>query len=130
MKKVFFVVVASLMMATTNLEAGVKSEKNNDVDFNIDINMNSLTRYLNLKYNQMEGMEEANRQLYYGVKFAKSSNPIKQSVKLNNAVKNNLRNVHKVLTPKQYRDYLNMLNTTFINKGLDKVFYYQDLAEK
>lgn len=130
MKKVIFMVVASLMIATANVEAGNKvNEKKNTADFVIDINMTSLTRALNLKYYQVEQMAEASDRLYRNVKFAKSSNPVKQSERLYKALSNNLRVAHEVLDENQYRAYLKILNSTFVNKGLDKALYYQDLAE-
>lgn len=131
MKKVFIMVVTTLMLATANLEAGNKVAGNkNAADFKVEINMESLKRALNLKYNQVEAMEAASNQLYFGVKYAKSNDPMKQSARLNKALTNNLRMVHGVLDAKQYRDYLALLNATFINKGLDKALYYQDRAEK
>ena len=130
MKKVIFMVVASLMIATANVEAGNKADdKKNTSDFVIDINMTSLTRALNLKYYQVDQMAKASARLYRNVKFAKSSNPVKQSERLYKALSNNLRVAHEVLDENQYRDYLKLLNSTFVNKGLDKALYYQDLAE-
>ena len=130
MKKVIFMVVASLMIATANVEAGNKvNEKKNTADFVIDINMTSLTRALNLKHYQVDDMATASDRLYRNVKYAKSSNPVKQSERLNKALRNNLKVAHKVLDDNQYRAYLKILNSTFMNKGLDKALYYQDLAE-
>ena len=132
MKKVMLMVVASMLLATTNVEAGEKKySQKNDVDFTLDINMDALSRFLNLKYYQEKDMETACIMLYHGVKSSgRASNKEKQCERLNKTVKRNLMTTRKVLNDKQYREYLAILNTTFANKGLDKVLYYDMLAEK
>lgn len=129
MKKVMYL-VAALMVAATNVNAEEKVNQENAADFNINIRVSSLSRYLNLNAEQREIMESASEQFSYEVSCSRSKNPVKQSARLNKAVLRNIAFAHKVMTPDQYRTYLNVLNQTIVNKGLDKVLYYEDTAEK
>lgn len=130
MKKVMFMVVATMLMATT-LKAEEKSVNvNNEADFSLVINQNALDRFLVMNDEQKIEMRFASRSLAYEVKKAKGENAIEQSKRLRRAVCSNLLSARRVLDRGQYRDYVTVLNCSLNNKGLAELINNADLAQK
>lgn len=132
MKKVFFMVVAAMMIATTNVKANENGYDywQKEIDYTMNFKFESLANYLNLKYNQMEALEGASRQLRSDIYRLRKVKPAKQTERMNEAIARNLRVAHKVLDQNQYRAYVSLLNFTFTNKGLIQILNANELAEK
>ena len=130
MKKVIFTVVASLIIATTMMAEEKIEEKVSEAVFTIKINQTSLNRYLELNPDQEEEMRYASRRLSYDLKKAGKQNPVMQGVLLKKAIARNLQVAHRVLTQRQYRDYVTVLNFSMNNRGLVDIMNQADLAEK
>ena len=56
--------------------------------------------------------------------------PVMQGVLLKKAIARNLQVAHRVLTQRQYRDYVTVLNFSMNNRGLVDIMNQADLAEK
>ena len=130
MKKVFVMVVASMLMATTAMAGEKNDEMEKTPDFSLSINQRSLDRLLMMDDDQKAEMEFASRRLEREVKKARKEDALKQSVKLRKAVGRNLQVARRVLYRNQYRDYVSVLNFTLNNKGLAPLMEQADLAQK
>ena len=121
MKKVFVLAAAAIMMVTANVKA---QEINNVkvaspvVNYNVNMNMRSLTRFLLLDEQQASVMAYASDNLIYDLRKAGNEKEVKQPAAVREAVTRNLKLAHNILDDKQYRDYLTVLNRTLNNKGL------------
>ena len=116
MKRLVLLVVVALGMSATSF-AGEKVEGK---DWKVDVNVAKLSKYLNLDARQME--EVANISDYFADKEAK------QGKKLREAVYGNFKLMKRTLTNEQYKKYVQLLNVTLKNKGLDS--YMEDAANK
>ena len=101
MKRLVLLVVVALGMSATSF-AGEKVEGK---DWKVDVNVAKLSKYLNLDARQME--EVAN---------------------ISEAVYGNFKLMKRTLTNEQYKKYVQLLNVTLKNKGLDS--YMEDAANK
>lgn len=125
MKKVFILAAAAIMMAT----ATVKAEDNNNnvatrtASYDIQVNVNSLSRLLKLDEMQIEVMTYASETLQADIAKAENEKEVKRPEALRKALNRNLTLARNVMNPKQYRSYLSVLNTTLTNKGLSRMVY-------
>lgn len=122
MKKV---VLMMAMLLATNLSVSaedLKSNKTNMVEaYDINININSLAKYLELSKDQIESVENVQRVFSESLKFAStydSKEARKNMVK--NAIEYDLRNLNYILTNSQYKKYVTILNATLNNRGIEK----------
>ena len=122
MKKV---VLMMAMLLATNLSVSaedLKSNKTNMVEaYDINININSLAKYLELSKDQIESVENVQRVFLESLKFAStydSKEARKNMVK--NAIEYDLRNLNYILTNSQYKKYVTVLNATLNNRGIEK----------
>ena len=119
MKRLVLLVVVALGMSATSF-AGEKVEGK---DWKVDVNVAKLSKYLNLDARQME--EVANISDYFAdkVQSASYAKEAKQE-----AVYGNFKLMKRTLTNEQYKKYVQLLNVTLKNKGLDS--YMEDVANK
>ncbi|MGL4518950.1 MAG: hypothetical protein ACRCUJ_04360 [Phocaeicola sp.] len=120
MKRLFLGVVVVLGMSTT-VFAGNRGSRN---DFNVDVNVSKLSRYLQLTSDQTE--EVANISEYFAEKVqgASYAREEKQAQKLRDAVYGNFKLMKRTLNEEQYRKYVHLVNVTLKNKGLDTRMEY------
>ena len=124
MKRLVLLVVVALGMSATSF-AGEKVEGK---DWKVDVNVAKLSKYLSLDARQME--EVANISDYFAdkVQSASYAKEAKQGKKLREAVYGNFKLMKRTLTNEQYKKYVQLLNVTLKNKGLDS--YMEDVANK
>lgn len=124
MKRLVLVVVAALGMSVTGF-AGNKVESKK---WDMDVNVVKLSKYLKLNANQME--EVANISDYFADKMQSAgyAKEAKQGKKLREAVYGNFKLMKRTLTDEQYRKYVQLVNVTLKNKGLDS--YMEEIAER
>ena len=115
MKRLVLLVVVALGMSATSF-AGEKVEGK---DWKVDVNVAKLSKYLNLDARQME--EVANISDYFADKVQSASYA-------KEAVYGNFKLMKRTLTNEQYKKYVQLLNVTLKNKGLDS--YMEDVANK
>ena len=132
MKKMIIAVVA-IIMATANINAQEKLDTVNNVtpiSYDFNINMRSLSRYLNLSADQMDAMEYASDNFGYSVKRLERTKVEKRGARMQKALNINLAFAHKFLDDAQYRKYLALMNNSLRNKGLDTLLKEEGLASK
>lgn len=132
MKKMIIAVVA-IIMATATINAQEKLDTVNNVtpiNYDFNINMRSLSRYLNLSADQMDAMEYASDNFGYSVKRLERTKVEKRGARMQKALNINLAFAHKFLDDAQYRKYLALMNNSLRNKGLDTLLKEEGLASK
>ena len=132
MKKMIIAVVA-IIMATATINAQEKLDTVNNVtpiNYDFNINMRSLSRYLNLSADQMDVMEYASDNFGSSVKRLERTKVEKRGARMQKALNINLAFAHKFLDDAQYRKYLALMNNSLRNKGLDTLLKEEGLASK
>lgn len=122
MKKVILVVA---MLLATNLSVSAENLKSNETNrveaYDVNVNVNSLARYLSLSKDQFESVKEIQNVFSEGLKCAsvmETEDSRKRMV--NNTLSVNIRNMSYVLTNEQYKKYLKVLNQTMNNRGIER----------
>jgi len=134
MKKLFFTAAMALFMggaamAESAKENEAKAIEINNIDYSLDVNSNSISRYLGLSEEQRDQMEYVFDRLDNDLRRAmRSKTEEKRSSRIYNAIIYNLSAAHSCLDGKQYHMYLAMLNATMKSKGLDTIFFAETLA--
>ena len=125
MKRLVLLVVVALGMSATSF-AGEKVEGK---DWKVDVNIAKLSKYLNLDARQMEEVANISDILLTKCKAQATQKEAKQGKK--NCVKPYMETsklMKRTLTNEQYKKYVQLLNVTLKNKGLDS--YMEDVANK
>lgn len=127
------IAVAAIMMAAANTNAQEKVETVNNVtpiSYDFNINMRSLSRYLDLTQDQMDVMAYASDNFGNSVKRLENTKEEKRGARMQKALNINLAYAHKFLDEGQYRKYLALMNNSLRNKGLDNLLNEESLASK
>ena len=113
MKKIILTLVSVFLMSVN----GMANESENDYKSNW-IKVESLSRYLNL--NSMQQEEVQGIQKYFDEQLERASRikGNRRAVKTEIVVKENLKLMHDILRPEQFRKYVTTLNLTLENRGL------------
>lgn len=122
MKKVILVVA---MLLATNLSVSAinsNSDKINNVKaYDINVNINSLARYLGVSKDQYELIDSIQNSFSDGLRRAAMMDTEDGRKRMvNNAIEYNTKNMSYILTDEQYRKYLKVFNQTINNRGLLK----------
>lgn len=117
-------VAVALCMSATSF-AGNKVE---GADWNIDVNIAKLSKYLKLSSYQASEVADISTYFADKVQSASYAKEEKQGKKLREAVYGNFKLMKRTLTDEQYRKYVMLVNVTLKNKGLD--VYMGDVASK
>jgi hypothetical protein len=122
MKKVILVVA---MLLATNLSVSAinsNSDKINNVKaYDINVNINSLARYLGVSKDQYELIDSIQNSFSDGLRRAAMMDTDDGRKRMvNNAIEYNTKNMSYILTNEQYKKYLKVFNQTINNRGLLK----------
>jgi len=125
MKKMILMVVAMLSMTmTTNATEKTTSNNANQTtvdasNYDMSTNMRRLAVYLGLDFSQMEAVEDIHDTFCEEMNSAANAGDERDEM-VDRAIDKDLRHMRYVLTEKQYRKYLTVLNATLVNRGLLK----------
>lgn len=122
MKRLVLLVVVALGMSATGF-AGNKVEGK---DWKVDVNIVKLSKYLQLNARQMEEVATISDFFADKVQSASYAKEAKQGKKLREAVYGNFKLMKRTLPEEQYKKYVQLVNITLKNKGLDT--YMEDVA--
>ena len=121
MKKLVLTVALLLATSLSVMAEDANSNKTNRVEaYTINVNINSLARYLELSKDQVESVENIQNVFAESLRCAavmETDESRKNMVK--NAVEFDLKNLSYVLSKEQYKKYLKVLNVTLINRGIE-----------
>lgn len=120
MKKIVLAVVA-LMSVTSVFAADEKENTATNINaYKMNINTYSLSRTLRLTSDQYDMVEDINRTFEAEMMNAAVADPSEREAKKAAAIKKDLSYMRYVLNDKQYRNYVQLLNVTMNNRGLNK----------
>ena len=119
--------VLSVFIALSSSAIGFAENDSKVADWNMEMHMPQLVRYLDLNSSQYD--EVANAADYFNdkmksVSYAKDKRQIKY---FNEAVYGNCKLMKDVLNDMQYRKYLQIMNQSLRNKGL--IVYVKNMSE-
>lgn len=117
MKKMILMVVALLSMTATFAE---DTKVNNANAFDMSVNYNKLGEALNLNSDQLESLQDVHKAFCAEMLNAANAEKDEQKVMMDKAIKKDLKFMRYILSNKQYRKYLMLLNVTLNNRGLNK----------
>ena len=115
MKRLFLSVITVLCLSTVCFS----QEKLEVTDWNMEMHLSELSRYLELNSIQYEHVADAIDFFSDKMKSAKYSMGERQIKYLNEAVYGNLKLMKSTLSQDQYKKYLRILNSQLRNKGLN-----------
>ena len=115
MKRLFLSVITVLCLSTVCFS----QEKLEVTDWNMEMHLSELSRYLELNSIQYEHVADAIDFFSDKMKNAKYSMGERQIKYLNEAVYGNLKLMKSTLSQDQYKRYLRILNCQLRNKGLN-----------
>lgn len=120
MKKIAIALAMLFTMTTATMAENNNVETTTSVEaFNFKININSLTRALNLSKDQQEMYVDIMKSFERNMDLAAKMPTEERKMRLaRNTVRTNLRDMKCVLDTDQFRTYLMILNTTLYNRGI------------
>ena len=112
--------VAMLSMTTAFAEGENAASVVNMEAYDLNINMNKLSKALNLADDQKEAVAEIHHTFAAELRFAAEYGKNDRKAMMNHAIENDVKWMRYVLNNEQMRTYLMLLNTTLNNRGLNK----------
>jgi hypothetical protein len=124
MKRVLVMMVALMSMTATCFAEG----KNENQDWSMNVNVAKLSKYLKLNSNQASEVEAISDYFADRMQSASYAKDEKQAQKVREAVYGNFKLMKRTLNNDQYKKYVQLMNTTLRNKGLD--VYMEEMATR
>lgn len=120
MKKLVLLMAFLCTMGNVTNANEVKKEAEISLSkYNFDTNYKSLGKTLGLDLEQKDEFEIYYDSFKNGMKNAASvSNEVIREIVVKNALDENLKSMRSILTDRQYKIYLSIINVTFINRGI------------
>ena len=120
MKKLVVLAVALLSMTTTFAADENASATAATAAYNMNIKMGPLADALSLNIDQVEAVADVHKNFTAEMMNAAIAPAEEREAMVDKAVNKDLKYMHTILSEKQYRKYLMLLNTTLKNRGLIK----------
>jgi len=120
MKKMILTMVAMLSMTTAFAEEENAANVENMEAYEMNINMNKLSKALNLEDDQKEAVAEIHHTFASELMFAAQYGKNDRKAFVDRAISNDVKWMRYVLNEEQMHVYLRLLNTTINNRGLNK----------
>ena len=113
------------MLLATCFSAIAGNNESNNIEtikaYDINVNINSLAKYLKLSDDQIDFVDSIQKGFTDGLRCAATMEDMASRERMvNNSIEYDLQNMRYVLTKKQFRKYIKVLNTTMINRGIKK----------
>ena len=118
MKKIVLTVVAMLSMTFAFAENENMNSVNNAEAYNLTVNMNQLSKALNLEADQVEAVAEIHKTFCAEMMFATQYGKDERNARVDAAIRKDLGYMNYVLNKDQYKKYVMLLNVTMANRGL------------
>ena len=107
-----------MSMTLTFAENENMNSLNNAEAYNLSVNMNQLSKALNLANDQVEAVAEIHTTFCSELMFATQYGKEERDARVDAAVKKDLGFMNYVLNHDQYKKYVMLLNVTMNNRGL------------
>ena len=106
---------------TMNVSAMAENEAINNVEaYNINTNINSLVKYLNLSSDQIESVESVQKIFEENMRCASHMNGQSRINMINNTIEFGTKNMNYILNKEQYKKYIMALNVTLNNRNIER----------
>lgn len=117
MKKI---ILFAAFLFTMNASVNAENDAVNNVEaYNINANINSLVRYLNLSSDQIESVENIQKIFEENLRYASFvTNDESRRKMVSNSIEFSTKNMSYILNEEQYKKYLTVLNATINNKHI------------
>lgn len=120
MKKIVLMAVALLSM-TTAFAADEKAEANNAAAvYAMNMNMSGLARTLRLSIDQLEAVRDVHTNFNADMLNAAAAPEEARKEMVDKAIEKDLEYMRTILSKKQYRTYVMLLNATMNNRGIER----------
>ena len=118
-------ILSVALLLATGLTANAEGENSNSVNmveaYDINVNINSLARYLELSKDQIESVDNIQKVFSESLRCAAvSGGQESRKNMVRNAIKYDLKNMRYILTEEQYKKYVRILNVTLNNRKIEK----------
>ena len=124
MKKIFMMMVATMMMTTVSANTNVGNVEKSDMPADREINMAALARTLGLDDSQTKALGAASTELSASLNGEMVYDDTSRlPLTITKVVNRNLKVAHRVLNTEQYHKYQTIINSTLVNKGLDSAYF-------
>lgn len=120
MKKLVVLAVALLSMTTTFAADENASPTAATAAYNMNIKMGPLADALSLNIDQVEAVADVHKNFTAEMMNAAIAPAEERDAMVGKAINKDLKYMHTILSEKQYRKYLMLLNATLKNRGLIK----------
>ncbi len=121
MKKMILLAVALLSMTTATFAANDEKEATaTTAAYHMNFNMNSLSRALGLDFDQADAVEDVHHNFSAEMMNAGLAPKADRKVMVDKAIDKDLKYMHSILSEDQYHKYLQLLNVTLNNRGIEK----------
>ena len=120
MKRLVLTVMVVMTMSMAFADNEKSNATNNESAYEMNINMHSLGRALNLSIDQYEFVEDAINVFTDDTMSIAAAEGADRLSMVRNAVTKNLSLTRSILTRAQYQKYVMLLNMTLNNRGLNK----------
>ena len=120
MKKLVVLAVALLSMTTTFAADENASATAATAAYNMNIKMGPLADALSLNIDQVEAVADVHKNFTAEMMNAAIAPAEEREAMVGKAINKDLKYMHTILSEKQYRKYLMLLNATLKNRGLIK----------
>ena len=115
-------ILSVALLLATGLTAYAEDTNSNNVNmveaYDIDININSLVRFLELSVDQVESVKNIQEVFTESLRCAAVMNDNSREKMVKNAINYDLSNLKYILTDDQYKKYVRVLNVTLTNRGI------------
>lgn len=120
MKRLFLTVMAVLSMTMTFAENEELNTVSNADAYKMTVNYSSLADALYLSIDQLEAVQDIHSEFCADMMNAGNASADERKALVDKALQKDLKHMRYVLTDSQYHKYLMLLNTTIVNRGLEK----------
>ena len=121
MKKIILMAVAMLSMTTATFAGNEENAATETAAaYALNINVKSLAETLDLTVDQAEAMKDVQTTFAAEMMNAGQASDADRQALANKAINKDLKYMKVILSKSQYRKYLMLLNTTLVNRGIQK----------
>ena len=120
MKRLFLTVMAVLSMNLTFAENEELNTVSNANAYKMSVNYSKLADALELSLDQQEAVQDIHSEFCADMLNASTVSSDERKAMVEKALQKDLKHMRYVLSDNQYRTYLMLLNTTIVNRGLNK----------
>lgn len=118
MKKLFLTLVAVMTMSFANAETEAFRTQRHVVNYDMSFDLNRLAAKLDLTADQMEVIEVIQENFNDEVQEAATARGHERRFLVHQAVRKDVKQMHRVLNDEQFGTYMMLLGATLQNKGL------------